>query len=59
MSKWSLAAIACAAVLTLPLQTVPVFAQHAGGIAQCLAACAKSDKGCQDHCAAIIKDWRA
>ncbi len=25
-------------------------AQHAGGIAICLAACAKSDKPCQDRC---------
>ena len=25
-------------------------AQHAGGIALCLAACAKSDKACQDRC---------
>src|SRR5271166_2205861 len=26
------------------------FAQKPGGIALCLAACAKSDKGCQDQC---------
>jgi hypothetical protein len=25
-------------------------AQHAGGIAICLAGCAKSDKACQDRC---------
>ncbi len=27
-----------------------VSAQHAGGITVCLAACAKSDKPCQDRC---------
>jgi hypothetical protein len=28
----------------------PIWAQDAGGISQCLAGCAKSDKPCQDHC---------
>ena len=42
---------AMSAVALLPIiLTGNVSAQHAGGIAVCLAGCAKSDKGCQDHC---------
>jgi hypothetical protein len=32
------------------MSTQGAIAQHAGGIAICLAACAKSDKPCQDRC---------
>jgi len=30
--------------------TAPAIGQHAGGIAQCLFGCARSDKPCQDSC---------
>jgi hypothetical protein len=39
--------IATSSVLTA---FAPTFAQDAGGIAQCLAGCAKVDKACQDSC---------
>ncbi len=43
--------VAFAALLTLLVSDIDhVSAQHAGGIAVCLAACAKSDKPCQDRC---------
>lgn len=50
MRKWSLATMACLAALSFPMGNTAVFAQHAGGIAQCLVGCAKSDKPCQDRC---------
>jgi hypothetical protein len=50
MRKWSLATIACLAILSLQMGSTAARAQDAGGIAQCLAGCAKVDKACQDRC---------
>jgi hypothetical protein len=46
-------AILTGAIFTASLFSLaiwPARAQHAGGITQCLAGCAKSDKPCEDHC---------
>ena len=43
---WAMSAVALLSGI-LPQGAI---AQHAGGIAICLAACAKSDKPCQDRC---------
>ncbi len=49
INKWRVSLIVVPLV-TLVLGGVPVSAQDAGGIAQCLVGCAKSDKPCQDSC---------
>ena len=50
MRTWSLATMACLATLSLQMESTAGWAQDAGGIAQCLAGCAKVDKACQDRC---------
>lgn len=54
MGKWRVALIGCFAAIALPLGSTAVSAQDAGGIAQCLVGCAKSDKPCQDSCVPIV-----
>jgi len=46
MHKWRLAAIAAIAMVS----SLPANAQDGGGIAVCLAGCAKVDMACQDRC---------
>ncbi len=48
MRKITVAAAVLLAIVVYEIGSVS--AQHAGGIAVCLAACAKSDKPCQDRC---------
>ncbi len=43
-------AAAIGIALLLATEIGDAVAQHAGGIAVCLAACTKSDKPCQDRC---------
>ncbi len=38
------------AVASMTMIAQDAFAQHPKGIVICLAACSKSDKGCQDQC---------
>ncbi|QXX74028.1 hypothetical protein [Methylovirgula sp. HY1] len=50
MRGWSFATMAGLAILSLQIGSTGVLAQDAGGMAQCLVGCAKSDKACQDRC---------
>ena len=60
MPKWRLALIGCFASCALVLGGTALSAQDAGGTAQCLVGCAKSDKPCQDSCVpSAIVDVRA